>query len=93
MCVYDDYNGWQNKQFLGTGEFALPFGDYKVRITVPADHLVAASGVLQNPRDVLSKAELDRFEKAKTSFDKPVFIVTEKEAIQKEKARSKQKKT
>ncbi|HET9054610.1 MAG TPA: M1 family peptidase, partial [Cyclobacteriaceae bacterium] len=43
MCVYDDYNGWQNKQFLGTGEFALPFGDYKVRITVPSDHLVAAS--------------------------------------------------
>src|SRR5690349_2769092 len=93
MCVYDDYNGWQNKQFLGTGEFALPFGDYVVRITVPADHLVAASGVLQNPRDVLSKTELERFEKAKRSFDKPVIIVTEKEAIQKEKGRSKEKKT
>jgi len=93
MCVYDDYNGWQNKQFLGTGEFALPFGDYKVRITVPADHLVAASGVLQNPREVLSKTELERFEKAKTSFNKPVFIVTEKEAIEKEKKRSKEKKT
>jgi len=93
MCVYDDYNGWQNKQFLGTGEFALPFGDYKVRITVPADHLVAASGVLQNPREVLSKTALDRFEKAKTSFDKPLIIVTEEEAIQKEKSRSKQKKT
>jgi len=93
MCVYDDFNGWQNKQFLGTGEFALPFGDYKVRITVPADHLVAASGVLQNPNDVLSKTELDRFEKARTSFNKPVVIVTEKEAIQKEKIRSKEKKT
>ena len=93
MCVYDDYNGWQNKQFLGTGEFALPFGDYKVRITVPADHIVAASGVLQNPREVLTKSELDRFEKAKTSFNKPVIIVTEKEAIQKEKGRSKEKKT
>lgn len=93
MCVYDDYNGWQNKQFLGTGEFALPFGNYKVRITVPADHLVAASGVLQNPQDVLSKTALERFEKAKTSFSKPVVIVTEKEAIQKEKTRAKEKKT
>jgi len=93
MCVYDDYNGWQNKQFLGTGEFTLPFGDYKVRITVPSDHLVAASGVLQNPQDVLSKPEIERFQRAKTSFDKPVLIVTEKEAIQKEKSRSKAKKT
>ncbi len=93
MCVYDDYNGWQNKQFLGTGEFALPFGDYKVRITVPSDHLVAASGVLQNGAEVLSKTQLERFEKAKTSFNKPVIIVTEKEAIQKEKTRSKEKKT
>lgn len=93
MCVYDDYNGWQNKQFLGTGEFALPFGDYKVRITVPSDHLVAASGVLQNPREVLSKTELERFEKAKTAFNKPVVVVTEKEATQKEKARSKEKRT
>lgn len=93
MCVYDDYNGWQNKQFLGTGEFALPFGDYKVRITVPSDHIVAASGVLQNSREVLSKTELDRFEKAKTSYNKPVIIVTEKEAVQKEKSRSREKRT
>lgn len=93
MCVYDDYNGWQNKQFLGTGEFALPFGDYDVRITVPADHLVAASGVLQNAREVLSRTELERFEKAKTSYDRPVIIVTEEEAIKKEKSRSKEKKT
>jgi hypothetical protein len=93
MCVYDDVDGWQNKQFLGTGEFALPFGDYKVSITVPSDHLVAASGVLQNPQAVLSKTELERFEKAKSSFSKPVIIVTEKEAIQKEKSRAKTKKT
>lgn len=93
MCVYDDYNGWQNKQFLGTGEFALPFGDYKVKITVPSDHIVAASGVLQNPTEVLSATERERFEKAKKSFDKPVFIVTEKEAIAKEKKRSKDKRT
>ena len=66
MCVYDDYEGWQNKQFLGQGEFTLPFGDYKVRITVPADHMVGATGVLKNPTAVLSKTELERFEKAKT---------------------------
>jgi hypothetical protein len=93
MCVYDDYNGWQNKQFLGTGEFTLPFGDYKVRITVPSDHIVAASGVLQNPSDVLAKTTLDRFEKAKTSFAKPIVIITEEEARKKEKTWSKEKKT
>jgi hypothetical protein len=93
MCVYDDYEGWQNKQFLGRGEFALAFGDYKVRITTPSDHIVAATGLLQNPNDVLSKVERERFEKAKTSFDKPVFIVTEAEAIQREKTKSTSKKT
>jgi hypothetical protein len=93
MCVYDDYNGWQNKQFLGTGEFTLPFGDYKVRITVPSDHIVAASGVLQNPQEVLSKTELDRFEKAKTSYNKPVIIVREDEVVKKEKVKSRENKT
>lgn len=93
MCVYDDYNGWQNKQFLGTGEFALPFGDYKVRVTVPADHVVAASGVLQNADQVLTATEAQRLQKARASFDQPVIIVTEQEAIKKEKAKSKDKKT
>lgn len=93
MCVYDDYEGWQNKQFLGSGEFALPFGDYQVKITVPADHIVAATGTLQNPQDVLTKNELDRFQKAKTSFDKPVLIVTQAEATKKEKTKSTAKKT
>ncbi len=93
MCVYDDYEGWQNKQFLGRGEFTLPFGDYKVKITVPSDHIIAASGVLKNPQDVLTKTEIDRFEKAKTSFDKPMIIVTQAEATAKEKTKSKQKKT
>ncbi len=92
MCVYDDYQGWQNKQFLGRGEFALPFGDYKVRITTPADHIVGATGVLQNSKEVLSQTELGRFEKAKTSYDKPVIIVTQAEAEQREKAKSTQKK-
>jgi hypothetical protein len=93
MCVYDDYEGWQNKQFLGNGEFALPFGNYKVRITVPADHIVAATGTLRNPADVLTKTEQDRFAKAKTSFDKPVIIVTQQEAVKKEKTKSAATKT
>lgn len=93
MCVYDDYQGWQNKQFLGQGEFALPFGNYSVKITVPADHIVGATGTLQNPEKVLSKTEFDRFEKAKTTFDNPVIIVTQAEAVQKEKIKSQEKKT
>ena len=92
MCVYDDYEGWQNKQFLGQGEFALPFGNYSVKLTVPADHIVAATGTLQNPESVLTKTELERFEKAKNTFDKPVIIVTQAEAAQKEKAKSSEKK-
>ncbi|MBA4057078.1 MAG: aminopeptidase, partial [Marivirga sp.] len=88
MCVYDDYEGWQNKQFLGRGEFTLPFGDYKVRITVPADHMVGATGVLKNPGDVLSRVEQERFEKAKSTYDKPLVIVTQAEAIAKEKNKS-----
>src|SRR5882762_3182605 len=93
MCVFDDYEGWQNKQFLGKGEFALTFGNYRVRITVPADHIVGATGWLQNPREVLSREQIDRFEKARTTFDKPVFIVTEEEARKKEKERSIKKST
>lgn len=93
MCVYDDYEGWQNKQFLGSGEFTLPFGDYKVKITVPSDHIIGATGVLQNPKDVLTSAEMSRFEQAKSSYDKPVIIVTQEEATKKEKTKSKQKKT
>ena len=83
MAVYDDVNGWQNKQFLGQGEFALPFGDYNVAITVPADHVVAATGTLNNPKEVLTKEENDRFQEAKEA-DEPVIIVSEKEAIAKE---------
>lgn len=93
MCVFDDYEGWQNKQFIGQGEFALVFGNYRVRITVPADHIVGASGWLQNPKDVLTKEQLERFERARKTFDAPVFIVTEEEARKKEKERSRKKNT
>ena len=84
MAVYDDKEGWQNKQFLGRGEFALAFGDYELNITVPADFVVAATGSLQNPEEVLTKKELERYEKAKQTFDKPVIITTQQEAIKKE---------
>ncbi|GAA0891704.1 M1 family metallopeptidase [Fulvivirga kasyanovii] len=93
MAVYDDYEGWQNKQFLGRGEFALPFGDYKVKITVPSDHIVASTGTLQNPKDVLTKQQIERLEQAKKSFDKPVIIATEAEAIEREKTKSNKKST
>jgi hypothetical protein len=84
MCVYSDVEGWQNKQFLGKGEFALPFGDYDVSITVPADHIVGATGELQNASAVLTSEERNRFEKAKKS-DSPILITTQKEAEEKEK--------
>lgn len=93
MCVYDDYEGWQNKQFLGRSEFTTVFGNYKVRVTLPADHIVAATGVLQNAKEVLTPEQFSRFEKAKTTFDAPVIIATQQEAIQREKSRSKEKKT
>jgi stress response protein SCP2 len=93
MAVYDDVNGWQNKQFLGSGEFALAFGDYTVRITTAADHVVASTGVLQNPKEVLTATQLERLERAKKSFDKPVIIITQEEAIQNEKSRAKGTKT
>lgn len=93
MAVYDDVNGWQNKQFLGSGEFALSFGNFEVAITVPSDHMVASTGTLQNPSDVLTKDELRRFERAKKSFDKPVIIRTEKEARSLEKKRANTKST
>ncbi|MCG8407897.1 MAG: M1 family metallopeptidase, partial [Phycisphaerales bacterium] len=93
MCVYDDVNGWQNKQFLGRGEFALPFGDYKVKLTVPADHIVAATGELQNAKNVLTSDQYKRFQKAKKTFDKPVLIVTQDEAEKKEKKPNYKKKS
>ena len=93
MCVFDDYEGWQNKQFIGQGEFALVFGNYRVRITVPSDHIVGATGVLQNPKLVLTKEQIERFEKAKKTFDQQVFIVTEEEVRKKEKERSTKKST
>ncbi len=92
MCVYNDVTGWQNKQFLGRGEFTLPFGDYEVSITVPSDHIVAATGECQNLVNVLSAEEKKRLEIARKS-DSPILIVTQKEAEEKEKSKSKTTKT
>jgi len=78
-AVFSDYEGWHNKAFLGRGEFALEFGDYDVSIRVPQDFIVSATGVLQNPDEVLTEPQRERLEEARTS-DEPVFIVTPAEA-------------
>ena len=93
MCVYDDVEGWQNKQFLGRGEFALAFGDYEVEITVPSDHLVAATGTLINETEVLTKEQQERFNKARNSYEQPVIIANQKEAEKRETSKAKSKKT
>ncbi|WP_242131547.1 M1 family metallopeptidase [Aestuariivivens marinum] len=93
LCVYDNVEGWQNMQFWGRSEFALEFGDFEVKITVPADHVLEATGELQNPKDVLTKEQQKRFDIAKKSFKDPVFIVTQEEAEQTEKGRSTKTKT
>lgn len=87
MAVYDDYEGWQNKQFLGRGEFALTFGDYEVDIEVPKDHLVAATGQLQNAKEVLSRNQYKRLQEARTSFDAPLIIATQEEAEKREQSK------
>ena len=92
MCVYDDVNGWQNKQFLGQGEFTLTFGNYKVAITVPNDHVVGATGELQNQAQVLSATQIKRLEQAKTAT-RPVMIVSPEEAEKAESNKPSGKKT
>ena len=93
LAVYNDVEGWQNYQFWGNGEFALNFGNYEVNITVPADHVMEATGTLQNPKEVLSRTEYQRYKKALNTFDKPVMIVTQDEVIEKEKVKSEKKRT
>ncbi len=92
MCVYSDFQGWQNHQFTGRGEFALPFGNYKVSINVPADHIVGATGECKNYDQVMSSAQKQRWQKAQ-SATAPVEIVTLDEAKKAEKNKSKERKT
>ena len=92
MVVYSDETGWQHKQFLGAGEFTLNFGNYTVAITLPADHVVASTGELQNPKEVLTAEQRARLTRAWSS-DTPVMVVTEEEARKNEPSRSKAQKT
>ncbi len=92
MAAYTDVNGWQHKQFLGNGEFTLEFGDYNVRITVPNDHVVSATGVLQNPNEVLKPVWRDRLKQAETAKE-PLKIVTAAEAKANETSQPTGKKT
>jgi predicted secreted protein len=92
LHAYTDYEGWNNKEFLGRGEFTLEFGDYEVEINVPADHIVSSTGVLTNPKSVLTNTQRKRLEKAKTS-KRPVFVVTEEEALENEKEGTNKRKT
>ena len=92
LCVYSDFQGWQNHQFTGRGEFALAFGNYNVQITVPADHVVLGTGTCQNYAQVLSAAQLARWNQAQTAKE-PVEVVTLAEATNAEKTKSAAKKT
>ena len=91
MAAYTDYTGWQNDQFLGRGEFTLEFGDYEVNLTVPSDHIVSATGVLQNPRQVLTAEQRRRLDQANT--EAPIYIVTPEEAEENEKSKATDNKT
>lgn len=93
LAAYTDYAGWINKQFLGTGEFTLEFGNYTVRLTVPDDHIVAATGALQNAEKVLTETQRERLKKAQGETKKPTMIVTPEEAKAAEKGKPKGKKT
>jgi hypothetical protein len=92
LCAYTDATGWQHKQFLGSGEFTLEIGDYIVSITAPDDHIVASTGTLLNPEQVLTELQRERLEEAKTA-EAPVFIVTPEEAKENEEEKSSGTKT
>lgn len=93
MAVYSDFQGWNNKQFTGRGEFALTFGDYDVKMTVPADHVVGSTGALQNAKNILSGDQIRRWEQAQNEFVEPVKIVTLNEAKANEKDKASGTKT
>ncbi|MFW6124336.1 MAG: M1 family metallopeptidase [Acidobacteriota bacterium] len=93
MAVYSEAEGWQHKQFLGSGEFALPFGNYKVKITAPSDHIIGATGTLKNPNMVLTSEQQSRLKEARNSTENTVLIVTEDDAVQNEKEQAQDQKT
>ena len=93
MAVYNDVEGWQNMQFWGSGEFALPFGNFEVNVTVPADHILDATGTLLNRKEVFTPEQQKRYALAEKTYDKPVIVVTQDEAMVTEKSFSDKKKT
>ena len=93
LCVYNNVEGWQNLQFWGRSEFALEFGNYEVNITTPDDHMLGATGVLQNENEVFTKTQQKRLAEARKSFQNPVIIHNQDEAIIAEKTKSKKTKT
>ena len=92
LHAYTDYEAWTNKEFIGRGEFTLEFGNYDVELTVPADHIVSSTGALQNPKNVLTSTQRKRLKEAEKA-DRIVFIVTEEEALENEKAGTDKSKT
>ncbi|MEM8798522.1 MAG: M1 family metallopeptidase [Pseudomonadota bacterium] len=92
VAAYTDATGWNNKQFLGRGEFTLEFGDYEVAIEVPADHVVSSTGELTNADTVLTATQQKRLETARTA-KAPVFIVSPEEAVENQKTKAKGRKT
>ncbi|MDH3496908.1 MAG: M1 family metallopeptidase [Gemmatimonadota bacterium] len=79
LAVFDDVRGWNNDPFIGAGEFYLEYGRFEVALTVPARFVVAATGTLSNPADVLTAVQRDRLARARGS-DTPVAIITAGEA-------------
>jgi hypothetical protein len=92
VAAYSDYEAWHNKEFLGRGEFTLEFGNYDVNITVPADHIVASTGELQNADQVLTTVQRQRLKSAEET-KRPVFVVTAAEALANEAAGTAETKT
>ena len=91
LCVYSDNQGWQNHQFTGRGEFTLTFGNFKVNMNVPADHIVASTGSGKNFSEVLTAEQFARWQKAQNTKE-PIEIVTLDEAKKAEKSKSKTEK-
>jgi hypothetical protein len=93
MCVYSDFQGWQNKQFTGRGEFALVFGNYNVKMTVPSDHVVCATGECQNYAQILTPTQMQRYTKAISNYSDVTEIITREECTAAEKNKSATTKT
>ncbi len=78
MCVFDAVKGWNTLPYMGLGEFYCEYGNFDYYVTVPADMIVAGSGVLQNPTQVLTSTEIKRLDEARKS-DSTIFIVKQNE--------------